>query len=344
MKIRTDLNRIKEEWDNGNVNDFIHSSFLEIFYSNHPKIKHIFVIDKGLRLYGHLFTLRFNKIANYLNNKLAVFLLQFLRFKILYLTNTFITNVPSFTSKDKIDINKLLALLKNNYDLLILPDFLYDNITTQKNDFFKIEVEEEMALQINKKWCSLEGYISDFKKKYKKKVEKILESSKEIEVRTINSEDLNNYSEKIQALFIQLINESKFNGPKFNTSSFSCLIKKDFFKLNGYFINNDLIAFASEIYQDKILYSYYVGFDKSLNETLSIYPRILLESINTAIKLKKEKVVFGRTANEFKSNFGAKPIQSYVYLHVRNRFLRILLLPIFKKLTIKKWQQRNPFK
>ena len=85
-------------------------------------------------------------------------------------------------------------------------------------------------------------------------------------------------------------------------------------------------------------------FDTSLNKTFSIYPRILLESINNAIVLKMDKIVLGRTANEFKSNFGAKPIKSYVYIKVKNRFLSIILNPILKRLTVKKWVIRNPFK
>jgi hypothetical protein len=57
-----------------------------------------------------------------------------------------------------------------------------------------------------------------------------------------------------------------------------------------------------------------------------------------------DKVVFGRTANEFKSNFGAKPIKSYVYIKVKNRYLSIIFNPILKRLTIKKWIKRSPFK
>ena len=87
-----------------------------------------------------------------------------------------------------------------------------------------------------------------------------------------------------------------------------------------------------------------MGFDKSLNKTLSIYPRILLESINNAIVLKMDKVVFGRTANEFKSNFGAVPIKSYVYIKVKNIYLSLILNPILKRLTIKKLIKRSPFK
>jgi hypothetical protein len=160
----------------------------------------------------------------------------------------------------------------------------------------------------------------------------------------MNANDLVFYSDNIKDLFSQVINESKFSGPLFNTDSFLSLIKKDIFKVYGYFINSDLIAFSSEIHQEKILYSYYVGFDKSLNKTSSIYPRILIETISNAIVLKMDKVVFGRTANEFKSNFGAKPTKSYVYIKVKNKYLSIILNPILKRLTIKKWAKRSPFK
>ena len=54
-----------------------------------------------------------------------------------------------------------------------------------------------------------------------------------------------------------------------------------------------------------------------------------------------DKVVFGRTANEFKSNFGAIPMKSYVYIKVKNRYLSIILNPILKRLTIKKWIKRS---
>ena len=201
-----------------------------------------------------------------------------------------------------------------------------------------------MALEIHNKWSDLDSYISDLRKKYRKKIKNILNSSREIQIRPMDSNDLVIYSDNLKDLFYQVRNGSKFSGPLFNTDSFLSLIKKDIFKVYGYFINSDLIAFSSEIHQEKILYSYYVGFDKSLNKTSSIYPRILLETISNAIVLKMDKVVFGRTANEFKSNFGAKPTKSYVYIKVKNKYLSIILNPILKRLTIKKWAKRSPFK
>jgi hypothetical protein len=344
LKVYTDIAKVKAEWDKFNVSDFIHSTFLEVFYINHTKIKHLFVIDKDIRLYAHIFELRFDKIVRYLRNKRLLFFVKFLKFDVLYLTNSFITNIPAYASINKINLDKFLSVLHHNYTILVLPDFIYNNITTEKNEFCKIEVEGDMVLEIHNMWCDLDRYISDFRKKYRKKIKKFLNSSSKIDVRLMNNNDLVFYSDNIKDLFSQVINESKFSGPLFNTDSFLSLVKKDIFKVYGYFINNDLIAFSSEIHQEKILYSYYVGFDKSLNKKFSIYPRILLETINNAIVLKMDKVVFGRTANEFKSNFGAKPIKSYVYIKVRNRFLSIIINPILKRVTIKKWAIRSPFK
>ena len=165
MKVSTNFNRIKKEWDNHDLTDFTHSSFLEIFYSKHKSIDHIFIFNKELRLYGHLLTLRFTKISNYLNQKILAFAFRFFEFKILYLTNSFITNVPSFISKNKIDLDRLLSYLNHRYNLLILPDFVYDYTFNQKKQFFKIEVDPEMVVEIKDNWSSIEDYIFDLKKK-----------------------------------------------------------------------------------------------------------------------------------------------------------------------------------
>jgi len=270
--------------------------------------------------------------------------MKFIKLDVLYLTNSFLTNIPAFFSNNQIDLKEFISVIKHNYFLLIIPDFVFKNISAEKNDFSKIEVEEEMVLEISDKWSRFDDYISDLRKKYRKKIKKIINSSSELEVKSLNSDDLVFYADNIQNLFAQLINESRFSGPLFNTNSFSLLVKKDIFKFYGYFINNNLIAFSSEIHQDKTLYSYYTGFDKSLNKTFPIYGRILIETINNAIKLKMNKVVFGRTANEFKSNFGAIPIKSYIYVKVKNKYLNIIFKPIFRRLTIKNWIKRNPFK
>jgi hypothetical protein len=214
----------------------------------------------------------------------------------------------------------------------------------EDDSYTKIEVEEEMVLDIKSEWSRLEDYISDLKKKYRNKVRSIGKETCNLQLRTLNSANLEVYAKDIQVLFNQVARSSRFKGPVFNTDSFISFVQEGFMKVDGYFLDDKLVGFSSMMQKEKTSYSYFVGFDKKINKSLPIYGRILIENINTAIKLKKERLILGRTANEYKSNFGAFPIKSFVYLKVQNKFLRAILKPIYSKIRINKWTKRSPFK
>ena len=115
-------------------------------------------------------------------------------------------------------------------------------------------------------------------------------------------------------------------------------------KLYGYYIKSELIGFSSEINFNNKLFSYYVGFDKKLNKENSIYGRMLLETIKNGIDQRCDEIVFGRTANEYKSNFGAVPKKSFIYLRTKGKISNYFMTFLFKKLKKQDWKQRNPFK
>ena len=56
---------------------------------------------------------------------------------------------------------------------------------------------------------------------------------------------------EIRNLFDQVVASSDFQGPRFNTESLPAFVKKDFMKVDGYFIDNKLVGFSSEIQQGK---------------------------------------------------------------------------------------------
>ena len=157
--------------------------------------------------------------------------------------------------------------------------------------------------------------------------------------------DLSTYKSEMQNLFNDVIKTNKFQGPKFNVEFFQSIISDfDSFNVYGYFLDNQMVAFSSEFLNNENLYSYFVGINYKLNKKHSIYERILCEAINNAIKNKNKNVIFGRTANEFKSNFGAIPKRSYVYFKAQNKIVAILLKEFLKNIKPKSWIQRNPFK
>ena len=62
------------------------------------------------------------------------------------------------------------------------------------------------------------------------------------------------------------------------------------------------------------------------------------------VSYRKNNVIFGRTANEFKSNFGAVPKKSFIYIYADNFLFKLVFNSILKNLKPKKWIQRFPFK
>ena len=71
---------------------------------------------------------------------------------------------------------------------------------------------------------------------------------------------------------------------------------------------------------------------------------MLLETIKNGIDQRCDEIVFGRTANEYKSNFGAVPKKSFIYLRTKGEISNYFMTFLFKKLKKQDWKQRNPFK
>ncbi|MEC9303783.1 MAG: hypothetical protein VYD59_04985 [Bacteroidota bacterium] len=345
MKVFYRINDVKKIWSN-NISLFLDINFLKIYFKNHQNITHIFCIDKDIKLYAHIFKIRFNKTHNYLNTQsLNNFFLKFFNLKVLYLTNSFLTNVPSFEfNKKNVSLDFLISKIKFNYSMIVIPDFMFYNLKIKEHDFIKLNVEDEMILKVKKEWNSIFDYKADLKTKYRSKVNKIYSKTKNVRIRQLDSNEIASHSLTMQSLFMQVVGSSNFQGPLFNVQSFVDFAKQDYMKVFGYFIDDQMVGFSSEIFDNEKMYSYYVGFDKKMNKLIPIYGRILLENISNAIKYKKETLLLGRTANEFKSNFGAVPKKSHVYLKINNYFIRLFLKPIYNNIRIKKWTQRNPFK
>lgn len=355
IKVYTDINKLNSKsWDLNTENIyFLKYKFLKSFFNNHKNITHLFVLEKSNRLYGHIFNLNIKNIAHYSSNYLFKYssnlIIGFLNIKFLYLTNSFITNTKAFQLNSVFNLDKIIAsiILKNKIDFIVIPDFLYEN---KKNinlntPFTKVEIEEEMYIDISAKWTDFDCYKNDLKTKYRKRVNKVFHKSKNVKMKILSTDEFDKYEVQLQDLFNNVTSHAKFTGPAFNVMTLKdlCLISKEF-KVYGYYDNDNLIAFSSEFTVDNNLYSYFVGFNYDLNKKFSLYERILCENINHAIKNKNSRLILGRTANEFKSNFGAIPKKSYIYININNRLYSLLFRGFLKKIKPKKWIQRFPLK
>ena len=203
-----------------------------------------------------------------------------------------------------------------------------------------------MVLDLDEQWNSFEDYKVDVSSKYKKRIRKVYNKSKDLVVKKIEKKDIKSIVPELQTLYNNVHNKSSFSGPALNIRCYEDLANYSIinFCVYGYYLKGGLIGFSSEFYFEKTLYSYFIGLDYSYNTKYSLYNRILYDSISNGIEKKALKIVYGRTASEFKSTIGAVPIESKSAVYIDSKFLRFILYPIIKYLSPKKWRQRNPFK
>jgi hypothetical protein len=349
-------------------NDAFLSLPFKLAFEKHHKsnIKHLYYIadDRESKAIGYAqeFNIRSNRIRDYqrknkVKGNLISLVLKLLNLKVVALGNGLLTNISNFSAvklSNNIDFfNSLLLRMQKvlSANKFIIPDHFFKELKVENpNEVFpeliKVMVDQDMRLEISKNWNTFEDYTKDLKKKYRSRLKSVMKKSENIEIKVLTQNQLVKQAEKLQELFENVHQKSSFGISPFNTSIYTDLIDSDNPKCQvfGYFLSDEMIAFSSELKDDDNLYSYFIGLDYRYNKSHRLYERILNETIKSAISNKKSKLILGRTAAEFKSNVGAKPVHSEIFVYLKSPILRRLLKPILENIQPSNWVQRNPFK
>ena len=117
------------------------------------------------------------------------------------------------------------------------------------------------------------------------------------------------------------------------------------FKVNGYFLEGQLVGFISYIVDEDHIHATHLGIDENLPLHYSLYQRMMYDIIEFAIENHVKTVNIGRTATEIKSTLGAKPVENSFVIFSKNSFMK-WLLEIYAKYIHKPTEYviRNPFK
>ena len=346
---------------------FLSLPFKLAFEQHHKSnIKHLYYVvdDKENKAIGYAqeFNIRSNRIRDYQKKNKAKgglinIVLELLNLKVVALGNGLLTNISNFSAvklSNNIDFfNSLLLRIQKDLsvDKFIIPDHFFKELKVENpNEVFpeliKVVVDQDMHLKISKDWNTFEDYTKALKKKYRSRLKSVMKKSEHIEIKVLTQTELVKHTEKMQKLFNNVYQKSAFGISQFNTSIYTDLIESDNPKCQvfAYFLADEMIAFSSELKDDNNLYSYFIGLDYRYNKSHRLYERILNETIKSAISNKKSNLILGRTAAEFKSNVGAQPIRSEIFVYLKSPILRRLLRPILENIQPGNWIQRNPFK
>ncbi|MED5476057.1 MAG: GNAT family N-acetyltransferase [Candidatus Neomarinimicrobiota bacterium] len=322
------------------------TKFLKCFQNSNLNIDNVLILNNKSILFSNILNIKLVNGLDYNNlNFLVKFFLKFVKIRVFFFGNWYLNNIPSIEPRDSFDFKEIDLSIINKCSAKIIPDQLFSKvINCDENEFIKLRIEDDMVFHVNTKWKTFDDYLNSLKAKYRKKVQNIYKKSKSLECKIIKSDYFFEHKKKFQDLFDQIITNSKFHGPELNVDVLYQLLKNNILFVYGYFFNDKLLGFNSYIIDNEHFISYFIGYDRRQNKDYSIYPRMLIDKIKFAINLKMKKIIFGRTANEFKSNFGALPIKSDVFIKFNNKIIHKIFHYILKNTKIKKWKKRNPFK
>ena len=358
----------KNKWESLCANGSFLSLPFKLAFEKHHKsnIKHLYYVadDKENKAIGYAqeFNIRSNRIRDYqrknkVKGSLINLVLKLLNLKVVALGNGLLTNISNFSAVkllNNIDFfNSLLLRIQKDLsaDKFIIPDHFFKELKVENpNEVFpeliKVVVDQDMHLNISKNWNTFEDYTKALKKKYRNRLKSVIKKSEGVEIKLLTKTEIVKHAEKMQELFENVHKRSAFGISPLNTSIYTDLIDSDDPKCQvfAYFLADEMIAFSSELEDNDTLYSYFIGLDYRYNKSHRLYERILNETIKSAISNKKSNLILGRTAAEFKSNVGAQPVHSEIFVYLKSPFLRRLLRPILEDIQPSNWVQRNPFK
>ncbi|MBV6484208.1 MAG: hypothetical protein KFKLKKLM_00700 [Flavobacteriales bacterium] len=311
-------------------------------------------IDKGSPYYAHLC-----KLTGQLKNKIV----QSLNIKVMVCGNVFSCGENGFLFSNEIPYNlayenlhKALQRLRkaektnDQTSIVLLKEFW--PATFEKIDLFKehnyrdFMIDVNMVLPIHKNWNTIDDYLSSMVAKFRTRVNSMMKKSAPLVVKNMELNDIVEHSSKIVELYTNVLNKSDITLGTLNEQAFIQLKQHlgNQFVLNGYFLNNKLIAFSSAFWTKNILDANYVGIDYEYNIEYATYQRMLYDFVVLALNKKATEIRYGRTAEEIKSCLGAQPVNMKLFIKHKNSVSNKLLKPLIKSITPTAFEIRKPFK
>lgn len=284
-------------------------------------------------------------------------------FRVLTCGNAFSCGENGFAYTDEVPVDDIFASLsdalsqlqkaeKSTLDssLILLKEFWPHSVPQsdllKEFKFRDFSADVNMVLKIHPSWNTMEDYLGSMQAKFRTKANAAFKRSAEIEVRSLDYDEICANRDTIEKLYQSVVNKSPYTFGQLNGDAFANFKDKlkDKFILNGYFLNNQLVSFSSAFAFDGILDANYVGIDYELNQEYALYPRMLYDFVELSIKMKATELRLGRTAEEMKSSVGAEPVDMRLYVKHENKLSNKLIKPIISAITPSAFELRKPFK
>jgi len=376
FKIYNSSSQLPKEWDTIAVkNIFLTQNYLSILEKSAPKNMSCFfigifhnetLVGIALSQFLDLNTLEsFGERDRCIKTSVRNFAFKNFSSHVLFIGNNMLTGQNAFAfSKDIDEIQGLKTLksasitLKANLKSLgkkvhitTFKDFYTTDIkkfnTTEFKNHYQFSTQPNMVFTIDENWKSEHDYINSLTKKYRYQYKRARKKADGIVKRKMHLDDIITYEDTIYDLYFHVARNAPFNTfflPKNHFRIFKEQLK-DQFLFYGYFLNEQLIGFNTLIKNGKVMDTYFLGYDETIQKEKMVYLNMLYDMIAYSINKGFKEIIFGRTALEIKSSIGAKPIETFGFIEHSNSLINTKMDSIFCYLEPKTvWHERNPFK
>ncbi len=246
-------------------------------------------------------------------------------------------------------LEKTIARTRANAALIKdLPSDLGTYFQRYKREYTLLKNDISMDMEIPAEWETIDDYEAALKHKYAQRFRKIRKPWRKLTIKEFTTEELFEHKKELYDLYKKVTDHQQVR-IGFISEDFLPELKKScgpLLKVWGIYNGDQLLAFFSAWNKEEVFDMFYIGFDYDQNKKYSLYFNILFFSIEQAIKLKKQKLILGRTALDAKARLGCVPRYLPTYLYVRNSFLRrrVAKAQISTSENEGAWEQRHPFR
>lgn len=215
-----------------------------------------------------------------------------------------------------------------------------------QSDYFRFTVDPNMELIIPLEVNSFDALSELFSSKYRVRAKSCVKKFQGIDSRLLSLHDIVMFEQQIRNLFKNVEEKAGFNLLTSPPNYFTELKKnlEEAFSFRAYFINDQMVGFATAFIWKVKLEAHFVGIDYAINQEKGLYQNMLYDYFNLACLHGIKHLSLGRTALEIKSTLGAEPDNMALYVKSTNPLFNKLVPAIFGNLKQTEWVQRKPFK
>ncbi len=231
--------------------------------------------------------------------------------------------------------------------IILVKDFSDDFHGEVKNlGYHAFCVDPNMLLQCRPEWRTFDDYLAAMSTKYRTRAKSAFNKSEKIISKNLTHSEIVQNEDKIYALYADIHERADFKIGKVGRHYFSLMKKNlpDNFFVKAYFLENELVGFASCFIFDKKIDAHFVGFEEEINKKNALYQRILYDFVQCGIENACQKVSFGRTALEIKSTVGAVAEDLICLVRLQNSVSNRLIKHVFDYMKPAEWTPRSPFR